>query len=478
MGWLRSHGTVWAPLVVLSTVLVWASDGSVHSGVWLTASLASGVWFLIVAWRTRDSEVPVSVLVGIALILRLSALTLPLTLSEDVYRYLWDGRLAVAGVNPYEVAPEDTGLVELRDELWQRVEHREVETVYPPVAIAAFSIASVTDHPVVAWKLIVTLADLASCVVLWLLARRLGLASGRTIGYLWNPLVVVELSGMGHVDGLGILGLLAAALWLSGSATGTSGSATRTSGSATGTSGSATGPRRAGERTIFAAIALAGAVLTKLIPALVVAPWTRSSRRPALFAGATLLVVATALVPVGIASGGIPPGLTTYGVSWEFNGPIFEPAWRLVEVARIDDLAKWALSGVTAVTGVDRLSSLSRWMYPQLITKFFLGLGLLAAVAAVARRADDLVSSAYLVFAAFVTTSATVHPWYVLWVVPWAVLGGRRSWLVLTVSVQLAYLPRFFAIPYFPWVYLAVWSPFVLSFLIERALQTDTVLPR
>ena len=71
----------------------------------------------------------------VAALLRVIALPLPPTLSDDIYRYVWDGKVIGAGLNPYLLAPQAADLEPLRDELWDRLPHREVETVYPPVAL-------------------------------------------------------------------------------------------------------------------------------------------------------------------------------------------------------------------------------------------------------------------------------------------------------------------------------------------------------
>ena len=122
--------------------------------------------------------------------------------------------IAAFGWNPYFHAPHDPELGDLRDELWERVAHREVATVYPPLAIAAFSIASRLPWPVLGWKAMLVAVDLLSCLVLLRLARARGVPTGRVIAYAWNPMVVLEVAGMGHVDALGVLPMLVAALFL------------------------------------------------------------------------------------------------------------------------------------------------------------------------------------------------------------------------------------------------------------------------
>lgn len=138
-----------------------------------------GAGFLVlpfVARRIEAAAAPVgkAVLLG-AVLLRLPLLPLPPALSDDMLRYLWDGKVAAAGFNPYALAPEAEELIPLRDGIWRRLPQRQVPTVYPPLAVAAFSIASRLPFPLLAWKLMATGADLLACWLLLHLARGLGI---------------------------------------------------------------------------------------------------------------------------------------------------------------------------------------------------------------------------------------------------------------------------------------------------------------
>ena len=56
--------------------------------------------------------------------------------SDDAYRYVWDGRVQAAGINPYRYAPADPALAELRDDaIFPKINRAEYAvTIYPPVA--------------------------------------------------------------------------------------------------------------------------------------------------------------------------------------------------------------------------------------------------------------------------------------------------------------------------------------------------------
>ena len=65
--------------------------------------------------------------------------------SDDLYRYLWEGRIQIAGHNPYTIAPDDPELASLRDADWQHINHPDYTAIYPPLAqMTFFAIAHVT----------------------------------------------------------------------------------------------------------------------------------------------------------------------------------------------------------------------------------------------------------------------------------------------------------------------------------------------
>lgn len=409
--------------------------------------------------------------------LRLLALGLPPTLSDDVHRYAWDGRVVLAGENPYRLAPDDPELASIRARddgaLWRRLDHRRVPTVYPPLALGAFAAAAATPWPVPVLKVLLAAADLAGCGLLLGLAGSLGLPRARTVWYAWNPLVAVETAGMGHVDALAVALALAAA-WLVVRAL------------RVGPAPPGKRPRtehrrlhlpRSGRRAAAAGAVAAAGALAKLAPALALPLWARRSGRPAWLLGAAVLVLAAGLGPVVAATGGFPPGLVTYGVSWEFNGPLHEPLWRLVDAVGADARLADLLDRLKVWTGRHELwNRVYPWVYPQFLARGFLALLLAAAlVRSVVRPApsgadaarDAAVGAPGRLFGAALLASATVYPWYLLWVLPWAALARHRGWLLAGALAPLAYLPRLTGagtgegagVELFPWVWAMLWLP-------------------
>ena len=145
------------------------------------------------------------------------------SLSDDPYRYRWEGKLQAAGGNPYQVRPRDPPWAQLRDSAFPRVVGKDFKAVYGPlieqVELWTYRVvsASVSDaeRQVFWFKLPYALCDLAAIAALWLLLGAHGLARERILIYAWSPLTVIEFWGTGHNDSLVVmlvtLALLAAA---------------------------------------------------------------------------------------------------------------------------------------------------------------------------------------------------------------------------------------------------------------------------
>lgn len=127
---------------------------------------------------------------------------------DDIWRYIWEGRVTLAGFNPYQLAPNADALEQLRDAVvWPHVGHPTLTAVYPPLTQVCFTLMASLGSGVFAFKFIFTLADLA---VGALLLKRFGRTVALT--YLWNPLVIYSFAGGGHYDSLFILPLVGALL--------------------------------------------------------------------------------------------------------------------------------------------------------------------------------------------------------------------------------------------------------------------------
>lgn len=216
-------GQRWVVLTVLGCLLLGLNLGGLHlqrqdNLPWFVAiALAQGLVYLVAVWVVlRDGPAPHSLVVVLifAALLRLSVLSSPTYLSDDIYRYVWDGRVQVVGINPYRFVPSDPALQRLRDEsIFPHINRRDyAHTIYPPLAQMLFlGIARVSESVIWMKTCMVAFEALAAWFLLRWLAL-LDLPAERVLIYAWHPLAVWEFAGSGHVDCVAIA-FLAMAFW-------------------------------------------------------------------------------------------------------------------------------------------------------------------------------------------------------------------------------------------------------------------------
>ena len=393
---------------VLAAVFVWLRAigdlGGDVPGMWLALLPALAAW-AYAAWIVLRSPWSApgtgAIMAGFAVLFRLLLLDTAPSLSDDIYRYVWDARVQAAGGNPYAQPPDAPSLTGLRDEDWSRINHPEVVTVYPPVAQWFFRAAHLVWPGVTGLKAGLVLCDLLLVAVLWRLLQARRQRPERALLYAWHPLPVIEIAGNGHVDILGVALMMLALLFLAH-----------------------------GRRHVSAA-ALAAAILAKAVPVLCLAafwrhwappdsgPWRRwldpGPRWPLVWVPAG---VAAACLPYADAGAAMWSGLRTFAVKWRHNDSLYGLVYSLLA----DPKPGW------------------EWDDGALLTARWICLAALALVtmAAAARWADP-VGAAAASMGALLLLSPVVHPWYLLWVLAFLPMLPAPPWIAFSWLAFLGY---------------------------------------
>jgi hypothetical protein len=404
-----------AGLGIATAALTWATLQAAHAlpaahARHLALFVAAGVtWAVsVVALRkiacTRGQLVLVF---AVAVAMRVPAWLGAPVHSDDMNRYLWDGHVQRAGINPYRYAPDAPELAPIRDRVWERVNNPGVPTIYPPLAQLAFLISPTVG----VWKAIAALADLAVAAVLFWWLRRRGGDRRLALVWGWSPLATVELGLNAHVDGLGIA-LLVAALAVN----------------------------ELGRRG-WAGALLGAAAAVKLV-GVGALPGLRSRR-----AAIAFVVTGVALAAPFLSAGPrIAGSLGEYGRRWRGNDGAFAIAYAVAERAvmhtryraRLDlrDERRWA----RFITGRPRDT-----VFPDEAANFFARLATLVVFAVVLALAwlarVPPIAFCTVALGGWLLLTPTLHPWYVLWVVPLVAVGASPAWLVLAMLSPLGYEP-------------------------------------
>ncbi len=173
---------------------------------------AAGTWGASVLWNRSGPRVVLLIAV-VAIVARGALLPLAPLHSNDVYRYLWDGRLIVDGQDPYNTTPSSAELAREHAAypgLYEHIDRPTVPTMYPPLDLGLFALAALVDsHDILGIKAIAVLGDLAALGLILVALRRAGLPLGRAALYAWSPLVITEFAHAGHAEGWVIAALVA-----------------------------------------------------------------------------------------------------------------------------------------------------------------------------------------------------------------------------------------------------------------------------
>src|SRR5574337_315731 len=159
---------------------------------------------LVSILRKRSRSSSLGVILGFAILFRTTLLFMPQVLSSDIYRYLWDGRVQSAGINPYAFLPEADALRFLRDEqIFPLINRQWAPTIYPPGAQIFFAgTYRLFPDSIVGLKFIMLCFDLATIALIVRLLKRAEIDPDRVLLYAWSPLVLFELVGSGHLEAL------------------------------------------------------------------------------------------------------------------------------------------------------------------------------------------------------------------------------------------------------------------------------------
>lgn len=400
---------VWPSVAVVSLVgllvgTFFAVHGQLASSPWRAAFITAALWagFAVGAFSVMRSPLRL----GVALILaggiglQVVAMSATPQMSDDFYRYIWDGKVQDAGISPYRYAPIDPALASIRDEYLfppgktcpekgvegacPLINRPTVHTIYPPVAEAYFF--GMFELTPTSWgarsvQLGAALGAIATTIVLLMVTARRGVDPRRAVLWAWCPLVVMELGNNAHVDGLASLFVVAAL----------------------GVISAKTLSRRG---ALLSGVLVGLAIATKLIPAIVMPSMVK--RRPIAVVLAALAAVIAVYLPhvltLGSATAGFLPGYLNEEKDGAFTVIKF-----LGLAAFAEPIALLILFG-TALWAMFRTDPLAPWR-----------------------------TAAVVVGMTFLVTTPT-YEWYALLLVPLVALGARASWLVLPLAMTFVYM--------------------------------------
>ena len=387
----------------------------------IAVGLLGGVVYLLVIFgleHTPESRNSVWLVLAVAVIFRVTLWPLVPTLSSDLYRYRWDGKAQLHGLNPYLAQPDDPSLAPLwntSDPYESRMPATDMPTIYPPLAEQVFKYTARYLPSTIAFKLPMELCDILVMILLTVWLRAEGGRAYQLAIYAWNPLVIVEFAGSGHSDALALAALIAAFVIIK-------------------------------SRRTLSTLLLATATLLKSFPILLFPLWLRRNGWPrstrAWLEGAAAAALALICAwPYRAALHQIPITMATFEQNWQDNNA------SLYTLLKIFSGSHEFAAGI----GVGVTVGLAIWT---------------------ALRKIEPTRAAFLIIGSILIFSPNAYPWYFTWIIPFLCFRPNPAWLLLTILQFLSYKvlieyqdygifnfdPRYLALTYIPFYAVLLWQ--------------------
>ncbi|MEM7549040.1 MAG: hypothetical protein AAF363_05170 [Bacteroidota bacterium] len=347
------------------------------------------------------NEANFELLFTFGLVFRIVLLTAIPNFSDDFYRFIWDGRLLNAGIDPFENLPSfymqtETTPKGINESLFNKLNSPSYFTIYPPVNQFVFWLSTLIGQNSIFWsmvvmKLVLIGAEIGSLFILKKFKAISLLNEKSILLYALNPLVIIELSGNLHFESILIFFLLITIWYLQKNG------------------------------LIQAAIAIGLGVLTKLIPLMLLPLFLRrlKLKKLILFYGIVSAIVVLLTIPFlteGLISG-MTASIGLYFQKFEFNAGIY-----------------YLLRSVGySLTGYNQISVIGKVLA---ITTF---LGILAYSLIYKKRDSNIAEAFMWVFVIYFSLATTVHPWYICTILAMSIFTRYKFPVVWSFLIFLTY---------------------------------------
>ncbi|HEX2866480.1 MAG TPA: hypothetical protein VHO03_05535 [Ignavibacteriales bacterium] len=374
-------------LIVISEILYLSLYLNLSQPIiaYTTVAVLNSLIFIVVCYvllKNESSTRLAYTMIAVGILFRLTAIFYPPTASDDINRYIWDGKVQAAGINPYRYAPADSSLVSLHSkDLPSKVNFPGMKSIYPPVAqVVFFASYKLFGESYLGYKVFLFIFEVATIMLLLFLLRLLRRPESFVGLYALCPLPVMQFMIDGHVDGLGIPFLILAIILFF---------------------------RR---KKFWFLLVLGLSISTKLISGMIL-PYTANELERRFYKKILACIVVLlffALTYLPYITGGVFPfeALVTFTTNWTFNGSAFSVFFDLLDnnqKARLVSAVLFIIAGIYI---------------------FF--------------RHKGIMEKMYMIFFTFFLLSPTVHPWYLTWLAVLLPLSFRWSGVLFVALVSLA----------------------------------------
>lgn len=393
--------TVLSTLILCASILFITYFTERHESSSLLITYTIGFAAYLTILFTTKSLKDIRWLLAVGVILRCLLLPAVPNLSDDIYRFIWDGRLWNQGINPFTYLPSELinsdlsiQLQGINNELYEALNSPDYFTVYPPVNQFIFALATnIFPTSLLGSTIIIRMFILlAEGLNLWLLYRLLQLVKlpvRNVLIYGLNPLVILELTGNLHFEAVMLCFLLLSLLFLFRS------------------------------KIVTSAVFFALAICTKLIPLIFLPLYLRrlQFRKTIYFysvVGLTILLLFLPLLSQELILG-MSNSIGLYFQKFEFNASIY---YIIREVG-------YYAKGYNIIESAGKWLAISTLLFILIFTWF--------------ERNRELPAAFMWVLLIYLLLSTTVHPWYIIPLLAFSIFTCHRFVVVWSYLIFFSY---------------------------------------
>jgi hypothetical protein len=386
------------------------------AATWITGLLLFLIWP-----RTLNRRQSILLMLALATVARIALLPAPP--SDDINRYLWEGKVLNTGISPYAVALNSPELAELAatDPYQLQINQPHMPAAYPPFVIELFALLGLLSYSPLAMKLLLVICDLGTLWGIILLLQYRSLPLRYAALYAFNPIVLYAFAGHAHFDSIQLLFIIMTLVLYD-------------------------------KKQWIACFLMAGLIFQAKYVGILIFPFLLRRDN---FKYAPLVAI-TAIIPylpiIIINPHNLFYCLITFGNKFAFNGSIHAILLSLLGNLALATILTKLIFIITIITGYF-------FFHPQLNSRY----------------RNDPISGSFFAIGTLIVLSPTVHFWYLTWIIPFLCIRYTASWLVLTFTAGLYFMTNGvmyhtgeWGLP--PIAQILEWTPFLLLLFREAYL--------
>jgi len=375
--------------------------------IYLIAGITLSILYILFYYLVQKNNFGKTIIwlsITISILIKFYMTSIPTIGSDDVYRYIFDGKLQANGINPYLYAPDDKEIDHLiSKEFDEKLQFKDLKTIYPPFSQWLFYLSYLlAGESLFGIKLLLLLFDITALLFILLIIKHFNINEKYILIYAFHPLIIFQFFIDAHLDLFGIT-LLSVFIYF-----------------------------YLKEQKVISFIFLGFCILVKFFPVIIIPiVFFREKGKNKLYSIIIPLLIVILGFSFYIFDANPFESLGIFAKHWLFNGSLFTLFNSFVDHNQISRIILLFIYAVLYILTYKRIS--------------------------------EFTNQLSLIFLLFFLLSPVVHPWYLGWLVIFSVINNDflKTNLVFTLTVSLTYITIYY------YEITGIWNQSPIILLIE-----------